>query len=129
MKVLTVIFVMMLVTLQYRLWIGAGSVPDIFRMNEAVASQLDENQDLLTRNHALEAEVIDLKTGDAAIEERARSELGMIGQDETFFQIVDPNSYQSNVSQSSDLKKATFRKRPTKICDNKETCILPGFGR
>ncbi|HBS27606.1 MAG TPA: cell division protein FtsB [Gammaproteobacteria bacterium] len=129
MKVLTVIFVMMLVTLQYRLWIGAGSVPDIFRMNEAVAAQLDENQNLLTRNHALEAEVVDLKTGDAAIEERARSELGMIGQDETFFQIVDPNSYQPSESPIRGYKKATYRIRPTKICDNKDKCILPGFGQ
>ena len=105
------------------------SFPDFFRMDEAVAAQLDENQNLLTRNHALEAEVVDLKTGDAAIEERARSELGMIGQDETFFQIVDPNSYQPSESPIRGYKKATYRIRPTKICDNKDKCILPGFGQ
>ncbi|HGG59470.1 MAG TPA: cell division protein FtsB [Gammaproteobacteria bacterium] len=118
MRVLIVIFSVMLVTLQYRLWIGSGSFPAAWKLDAAVAAQLKENQRLETRNLALEAEVRDLKTGDAAIEERARSELGMVGQDETFFQIID----NGRADPGGQYKRAAWR------CKDKDKCILPGFG-
>jgi cell division protein FtsB len=74
--------------LQYRLWLSGDGVREVTRLSEAVEHQKSENGELLERNQQLVAEVQDLKAGMAAIEERARSELGMIGRNETFYQVV-----------------------------------------
>ncbi len=74
--------------LQYRLWIGQGSLTYVHHLNRQKQAQMEENRILLERNQSLSAEVNDLKHGFAAIEERARSEMGMIKKDETFYQIV-----------------------------------------
>ena len=74
--------------LQYRLWLSGDGVRELARLSEAVEHQKSENEELQSRNQRLVAEVADLKAGMAAIEERARSELGMIGRNETFFQVV-----------------------------------------
>jgi cell division protein FtsB len=76
------------VLLQYRLWFSNGGVLDVYRLKQAIEEQSAENRQLQTRNAALEAEVLDLKQGLDAIEERARRELGMIKRGETFFQLV-----------------------------------------
>ena len=76
--------------LQYRLWLSNDGVRELSRLSEAVELRKAENAELEARNQQLVAEVADLKAGMAAIEERARSELGMIGRNETFFQVV-PN--------------------------------------
>ncbi len=75
--------------LQYRLWLGDGSWPRAEAARAQLERQLAENERLRQRNAALEAEVLDLKTGLDAIEERARSELGLVKQGETYYQIVD----------------------------------------
>ncbi len=80
------------IALQYRLWTGDGSLAEVWRLRRAVEDQRLENARLAERNRALDAEVRDLKEGLAAVEERARSELGMIGRDEVFYQIVEPES-------------------------------------
>ena len=77
------------VGLQYRLWFGDGSVADIVNLRSAIETQREENGRLYARNRELEAEVIDLKTGLESIEYRARRDLGMTRQDETFYQIVE----------------------------------------
>jgi cell division protein FtsB len=74
--------------LQYRLWLSGDGVRELSRLGEAVEHQKAENSELEARNEQLMAEVADLKAGMAAIEERARSELGMIGRNETFYQVV-----------------------------------------
>ncbi len=74
--------------LQYRLWLSGDGVRELGRLSEAVERQKAENAELEDRNQQLVAEVQDLKAGMAAIEERARSELGMIGRNETFYQVV-----------------------------------------
>jgi cell division protein FtsB len=79
----------MLVGLQYPLWLGSGSVSESVRLKHAISRQVAENARLRERNQALEAEVVDLKSGVDAIEERARNELGMIRDGEVFFQVVD----------------------------------------
>jgi cell division protein FtsB len=79
----------LLVVLQHRLWLGEGGLLEARRLTAAVAEQQAENAALLKRNDALEAEVRDLKSGLHAVEERARSELGMIKEGETFYQIVE----------------------------------------
>ena len=75
--------------LQYRLWLGDGSIADILNLRAAIEAQKKENVRLYARNRELEAEVIDLKTGLESIEYRARRDLGMTRKDETFYQIVE----------------------------------------
>lgn len=77
-----------IVLLQYRLWLSGDGLRELTRLDEAVEQQKIENAELEERNEQLMAEVADLKSGMAAIEERARSELGMIGRNETFYQVV-----------------------------------------
>jgi cell division protein FtsB len=74
--------------LQYRLWLSDSGVRELGRMQEAVTQQRTQNAALVERNGQLAAEVRDLKTGMAALEERARSELGMIAGNETYYQVV-----------------------------------------
>lgn len=89
MKVLAGVLLFLLLLLQGQLWFGLGSLPDLWRLRRAVEAQQDENHQLEERNAALAAEVADLKSGLEAIEERARSELGMIRDGETFYQVTD----------------------------------------
>jgi len=79
---------MALVGLQYRLWFGDGGIHEISRLTTAIAAQKMEIEQFRERNRALDAEVRDLKDGTKSIEERARSELGMIRRDEVFYRIV-----------------------------------------
>lgn len=90
MKVLAAALIAALVLLQYRIWISGDGVRPVYRLERAVAAQEKLNARLQRRNAQLAAEVTDLKTGTAAIEERARSELGMIGPHETFYMVVEP---------------------------------------
>ena len=89
MKVIIAVLAILFVLLQYKLWFGEGSMKDVWRLEDAIAQQSNENAQLKERNQALIAEVDDLKQGLEAIEERARSELGMIKKNETFYQVVD----------------------------------------
>lgn len=89
MKALTLIFVILIALLQYPLWLGKGSWLRVWDLSRQVTAQQEKNIALQARNDTLDAEVRDLKSGRAAIEERARSELGMIKQDEVFFQVID----------------------------------------
>ena len=89
MKWIVTILIVILLVLQYKFWVGAGSMAEVSRLTSAIEFQENQNQALRERNAALDAEVMDLKQGAEAIEERARAELGMIKPDETFFQIID----------------------------------------
>lgn len=87
MKVLGFILFALIILLQYPLWLGKGSWHRVWEVDQQVASQHETNRKHKIRNAALDAEVQDLKQGSVAIEERARNELGMIKQDEIFFQV------------------------------------------
>ncbi|MEO1765667.1 cell division protein FtsB [Thiobacter aerophilum] len=89
MRWLTLILALLILALQYPLWLGKGSWLKVWEVDQALKKQLAENERLKSRNASLEAEVTDLKTGYEAIEERARSELGMVRRDEIFFQVID----------------------------------------
>ena len=89
MRVLAVIFVLLILGLQYPLWFGKGGWLQVRDLDRQIQAQKARNLEFKARNEALDAEVRDLKQGYAAIEERAREELGMIKQDEVFFQIVE----------------------------------------
>ena len=80
----------LLVLLQYRLWFGDAGVREVNRLQAEIEHQKVENDLLRERNRTLSAEVQDLKKGTTAIEERARTDLGMVGQRETFYQVVTP---------------------------------------
>ncbi|NHO63988.1 cell division protein FtsB [Aestuariicella hydrocarbonica] len=92
MKWLIPILLILLAGLQYRLWVGEGSLADVVRLNEEIQTQAVENEKLRERNRILAAEVGGLKSGLDAVEERAREDLGMIKPGETFFMVVEPAS-------------------------------------
>ena len=89
MKLLTLALAGLVVLLQYPLWVGKGGWLRVWEIDRQIGTQKENNLRLKVRNAALDAEVRDLKQGFEAIEERARSELGMIRQDEIFFQVLD----------------------------------------
>lgn len=93
MRWLTLVLVALIALLQYSLWLGKGSWLRVWEVDQKVQAQKATNQKLEARNSSLEAEVRDLKQGYGAIEERARSELGMVKQGEIFFQVLqDPQA-------------------------------------
>ena len=87
MRWLALVFVALIVALQYPMWLGKGGWLQVRENDRELAEQRDTNAKLKARNDALDADVRDLKAGYEAIEERARAELGMIRHDEVFFQI------------------------------------------
>ncbi|MGP1675751.1 MAG: cell division protein FtsB [Burkholderiales bacterium] len=89
MRTLSIVFATLIILLQYPLWLGKGGWLRVWEIDRQVTAQKDSNARLRVRNAAMDAEVRDLKQGYDAIEERARYELGMIKQDEIFFQILE----------------------------------------
>lgn len=89
---LLVLLLGLLAWLQYRLWLGNGGQREVAALQAQVTQQARDNAGLKQRNDALAAEVEDLKSGEAAVEERARSELGMIKPGETFYRVVAPQT-------------------------------------
>lgn len=100
MRVFTLIFVALIALLQYPLWLGKGSWLRVWDLNRQISQQSEENAALRARNETLDAEVRDLKHGFTAIEERARSELGMVKKDEVFYQVL-----QSDLEQAKPAPK------------------------
>ncbi len=92
MRVLTLTLLALLLLLQWSLWLGKGSWLRVWQLDSQLTTLRASNDKLVTRNLALAAEVSDLKQGSSAIEERARSELGMIKKGEVFFQLLEPHA-------------------------------------
>ena len=92
MRILAAVFVVLIAALQYPMWLGKGGWLQVREFDRQLVAQRDVNAGLKARNERLDAEVRDLKTGYEAIEERARSELGMVRQDEVFFQLPEPEA-------------------------------------
>jgi cell division protein FtsB len=86
---LFVVLLLLLGGLQYRLWVGEGSLAQVSSLNKQIADQQGENERLLERNRILEAEVRELKQGMETVEERARQELGMVKEGETLYQLIE----------------------------------------
>ena len=89
MRLLSLALAALILLIQYPLWLGKGSWLRVWEVDRQIRSQREVNRQLQARNAALDAEVQDLKAGLDAVEERARSELGMIRQNEIFFQILE----------------------------------------
>jgi cell division protein FtsB len=88
MRALLAILLLILILLQVKMWFGEGGFSDVRRLEQRVEEQAQENEALAQRNRELQAEVEDLRQGLGAVEERARSELGMIKENEEFYQVV-----------------------------------------
>lgn len=89
-RYIALILLILLIALEVKLWAGDGGMRDVWRLQQRLAEQKAQNLKLKLRNEKLAAEVQDLKAGKDAIEERARSELGLIKPGEVFYQVVDP---------------------------------------
>lgn len=89
MKALVTALVLVLLVLQWRLWVGDGGVAELRQLEGQLTVQQQENETLRQRNQMLESEVLDLKNGLEAVEERARADLGMTRKDETFYMIIE----------------------------------------
>ena len=89
MKLLWTIMVVLIILLQVRLWVGEGSFAQVWALEKSIAEQREENAELATRNERLYAEVRNLRSEQSAVEERARMNLGLIREDETFFLVVE----------------------------------------
>ena len=90
MRLLLGFLLALLVFLQYRLWVGEGSLAEVSNLKREIEEQAQELMRLRERNRALHAEVEDLRSGLEAVEERARSELGMVKDGEVFYQVIEP---------------------------------------
>ena len=88
-KILITIIILLIIHFQYRLWLGDGSIREIDAYQQRLDDLKKQVQEKKERNEALYAEVLDLRKGQEAIEERARDELGMIKEGETFFQVIE----------------------------------------
>jgi cell division protein FtsB len=89
MKIIIAIIILLIIHFQYRIWIGDGSVAQIDAYQQRLDVLKKQAEEKRQRNEALYAEVLDLRKGQEAIEERARDELGMIKEDETFFHVLE----------------------------------------
>ena len=88
-RIVLVLLLVLLAWLQYRVWFGNGGEREVAALRSRVEAQARDNAGLQQRNDALAAEVEDLKSGEAAVEERARNELGMIKPGETFYRVIE----------------------------------------
>lgn len=99
MKWIGIVLIILLLGLQYRLWVGDGSLAEIWAMKSKIAEQEKKNDLLKQRNQLLKAEVVDLKRGLDAVEERARMDLGMVKEGETFYRLVEQPKEQTQASE------------------------------
>ena len=88
MKILITVLILVLIGLQYKLWFGDGSLSEVVQLSQELEIQKQKLQELEQRNKILEAQVLDLQNGLDAFEEKARNDLGMIKQGETFIQLI-----------------------------------------
>lgn len=105
MRKLTVVLVVLIALLQYPLWLGKGGWLRVWQYTQQIEAHEKRNEYYRQRNDTLRAEVRDLKQGQSAIEERARSELGLVKQDEVFFQVIqNKRSVENKPSSPLDAK-------------------------
>ena len=106
MKKIAFILLALLIWLQYKIWLQDGGIPEVLQLQQELEQVKSEVDKLQERNSSLDAEVKDLKKGLDAIEERARSEMGMIKEGEIYYQVIEPEkndaSADKNFSESTD---------------------------
>ena len=97
-KLVLTALLLLLAVLQYFIWLGEHGFGRLWQLQQSVEHQQEENKELQVRNKRLHAEVNDLKKGSDALEERARSELGLIKEKETFYQVLEPDKQKSDTN-------------------------------
>ncbi len=100
MKKIAFVLLALLIWLQYKIWLQDGGVPEVLQLQQEVEQVKGEVQQLQERNASLDAEVKDLKKGLDAIEERARSEMGMIKQGEVYYQVIEPEDDEPSAAEN-----------------------------
>ncbi|MFT5226126.1 MAG: cell division protein FtsB [Polaribacter sp.] len=105
MKILISVLIAVLIGLQYKLWVGDGSLSEVVQLSKELKRQEDKLHLLEQRNSVLEAQVLDLQNGLDAFEEKARNDLGMIKQGETFIQLIPGPGTLSNEQLSEPLNE------------------------
>ena len=96
MKIIAFFLLTLLIWLQYKVWLQDGGIPEVLQLEQEVEEVKTEVKSLRERNASLDAEVKDLKKGLDAIEERARSEMGMIKEGEVYYQVIEPKKNNSS---------------------------------
>ena len=119
MRLFSAALALLIVVLQYPLWLGRGGWLRVWDLDRQVTEQKARNDKLKQRNAALDAEVRDLKEGFEAIEERARYELGMVRQDEVFFQIVKPGQVSPQAVQIAPAAPVAVAPKPASELEQK----------
>lgn len=89
MRLLIIGLILLFVLLQYEFWVAPGGVMSAWKLEGHIAAEQQLDNQLKQRNDAIQADIVDLKSGDSAIEERARMDLGMVKKGESFYQIID----------------------------------------
>ena len=85
--------------LQYRLWLGHGNLIEVKQLQQTLAEKIADNRNLKEQTQSLAADVMDLKNGLEAIEERARSEMGMIKKGEVYYQVIEPDNEEPSANE------------------------------
>lgn len=98
MKVIAFVLLILIIWLQYKVWLQDGGLPEVMQLQQEIETVRAEVSRLQERNASLDAEVKDLKKGLDAIEERARSELGMIKKGEVYYQVIEPDNEKSAIN-------------------------------
>ena len=98
-KIIAFVLLVLLIWLQYKIWLQDGGIPEVLQLQQEVEDVQLEVEKLRERNSSLDAEVKDLKKGLDAIEERARSEMGMIKEGEVYYQVIEPEKNKSSASE------------------------------
>ena len=112
MKKIAFVLLVLLIWLQYKIWLQDGGVPEVLQLQQEVEQVKGEVHKLQERNASLDAEVKDLKKGLDAIEERARSEMGMIKEGEVYYQVIEPEKDESSADEhKSKTLKSTDERR------------------
>ena len=127
MRLVTVVLLVLLVLIQYPLWWGHGGWLRVHELQQELAQQLKKNADAKERNERIQGEVQDLQNGTAAVEERARYEMGMVKDSEVFVQFVSPNapSSASNAPQSNTSTRGQITGAPLRVVPNPESRAKP----
>lgn len=118
MKIIAFVLLLLLFWLQYKIWLQDGGIPEVLQLQDEITAVKEEVSHLQGRNASLDAEVRDLKKGLKAIEERARSEMGMIKQGEVYFQVIDSADKDTDKQNSNNKNSGEVDTNPVTADDH-----------
>ncbi|WP_027799634.1 cell division protein FtsB [Paraburkholderia dilworthii] len=127
MRLVTAVLIVLLALIQYPLWWGHGGWLRVHELQQQLAQQMQKNADAKLRNERIQGEVQDLQNGTAAVEERARYEMGMVKDGEVFVQFVSPNAPlpAANASSATTSTRGEVSAAPLHVVPNPESRTKP----